>query len=73
MTQIYPTKDKLVKPKYNMVPLSVELYEELVKEYTKQEDIWYLVYKYHLMNSKKNPSLLIKNITTEKKYIQVKS
>ena len=36
MDQIYPTKNKLVKTKNIMLPLSTELYEELLKEYTKQ-------------------------------------
>ena len=36
MDQIYPTKNKLVKTKNNMPPLSTELYEELLKEYSKQ-------------------------------------
>tara|TARA_Y100000589_G_C26589879_1_gene401936 strand:- start:304 stop:423 length:120 start_codon:yes stop_codon:yes gene_type:complete len=36
MVQIYPTKNKLVKTKKNMAPLNTELYEELLKEYTKQ-------------------------------------
>jgi len=36
MDQIYPTKNKLVKKKHNMLPLKTELYEELLKEYSKQ-------------------------------------
>ena len=39
MIQIYPNKDKLVKAKKNMAPLSVELYEELLKKYSKQIEI----------------------------------
>jgi len=36
MVLIYPTKNKQVKTKNIMLPLSLELYEELVKEYSKQ-------------------------------------
>tara|TARA_B100000963_G_C22198229_1_gene481864 strand:- start:378 stop:503 length:126 start_codon:yes stop_codon:yes gene_type:complete len=36
MDQLYPTKNKLVETKHNMLPLSTELYEELLKEYSKQ-------------------------------------
>jgi len=36
MVQIYPTKNKHGKTKKNMAPLSIELYEELLKEYSKQ-------------------------------------
>jgi len=39
MVQIYPTKIKPVKTKNNMAPLSTELYEELLKEYSKQIEI----------------------------------
>ena len=39
MVQIYSTKNKLVKTKNNMAPLSKELYEELLKEYSKQIEI----------------------------------
>ena len=39
MFQIYPTKDKLVKTKNDMPPLSTELYEELLKEYSKHIEI----------------------------------
>jgi len=39
MVQIYPTKNKLVKTKKNMAPLSIELYEELLKEYSKHIEI----------------------------------
>jgi len=36
MDQLHPTKNKLVKAKNNMIPLSTELYEELLKVYSKQ-------------------------------------
>ena len=39
MTQIYPTKNKLVKTKKNMLPISTELYEVLLKEYSKHLEI----------------------------------
>jgi len=39
MTQICPNKNKLVKLKNSMLPLSTELYKELVKEYSKQLEI----------------------------------
>jgi len=39
MVQIYPTKNKLVKTKKYMAPLSTELYEELLKEYSKHIEI----------------------------------
>tara|TARA_B100000963_G_scaffold327777_1_gene315772 strand:+ start:245 stop:364 length:120 start_codon:yes stop_codon:yes gene_type:complete len=39
MIQIYPTKNKLVKTKKNMAPLSTELYEELLKEYSKNIEL----------------------------------
>ena len=35
MVQIYPTKNKLVKTKVIMAPISIELYEELLKAYSK--------------------------------------
>ena len=39
MIQIYPSKNKLDKTKKNMAPLSTELYEELLKEYSKHIEI----------------------------------
>jgi len=39
MDQIFPTRNKLVKTKNNMLPLSKELYEVLVEEYSKQLEI----------------------------------
>jgi len=39
MVQIFPTKNKLVKTLKSMRPLSTELYEELLKEYSKHIDI----------------------------------
>jgi len=39
MVQINPTKNKLAKIKKHMAPLSTELYEELLKEYSKQIEI----------------------------------
>tara|TARA_Y100000589_G_scaffold274945_1_gene268894 strand:+ start:324 stop:443 length:120 start_codon:yes stop_codon:yes gene_type:complete len=39
MDQICPTKNKLVKTKNIMLPLNSELYEELLKEYSKQVKI----------------------------------
>tara|TARA_Y100000589_G_C26776098_1_gene475848 strand:- start:402 stop:521 length:120 start_codon:yes stop_codon:yes gene_type:complete len=39
MVQIFSTKNKLVKIKNNMLPLSEELYEELLKDYSKQLEI----------------------------------
>ena len=39
MVQTDPTKNKLVKAKKNMDPLSSELYEELLKEYSRQLEI----------------------------------
>jgi len=39
MVQIYSTKNKLVKTKKDMEPLSTELYEELLKGYSKHIEI----------------------------------
>ena len=39
MIPMNPAKNKQVKLKKNMLPLSTELYEELVKEYSKQLEI----------------------------------
>tara|TARA_B100000963_G_C22071883_1_gene428413 strand:- start:79 stop:198 length:120 start_codon:yes stop_codon:yes gene_type:complete len=39
MVQIYPNKNKLLKTKTIMAPLSTELYEELLKEYSKKIEI----------------------------------
>ena len=39
MVQIYSTKNKIVKTKKNMAPLSTELYEELLKDYYKNIEI----------------------------------
>ena len=36
MVHVYPTKNKLVETKKNMLPLTKELYEELLKDYSKQ-------------------------------------
>jgi len=39
MVQIYPIKNKLIKTKKIMTPLSTDLYEELLKEYSKNTEI----------------------------------